>query len=120
MDERRKDQRIVYRKFVQLTFLKVPGNEDLSGETYTCDASDISAGGICLHCEAQPTKGSTVRLKVMRPSPHKAFLMAGHVCWIRPGSEEQQWDLGIMLDESATRNSPDWTAFIAQLGIQPA
>jgi hypothetical protein len=119
VDERRRDQRIVYRKIVQVTLLKVPGKVELTGDTYVCDASDISLHGMCLHIEAEPTVQSTLRLKIMRPPPQKSFLMVGHVRWVHP-NDSATWDIGVLFDENDARNSPEWLAFIANLSANPA
>jgi hypothetical protein len=116
----RKEPRIVYKKIVQATILKAPNHDDISGETYICDASDISVNGVCIHIEVFVPKESTMRLKVMRPAPIKSFVMAGRVRWVRESEPAKLWDIGVLFDESTTRDSPEWLQFIAQLSAKPS
>jgi Tfp pilus assembly protein PilZ len=109
------------RLFVQIVLSAA--DPDLVGSTVSCQALNLSVGGIQFRTDAAIPNGALLDLWVdIRNRPGKFFL-AGEVRWMRPMQEGdpvdgEGWLIGVQLKSGAATDILDWREFHAQATIR--
>lgn len=109
------------RLFVQVVLSSA--DPELVGTTVSCQALNLSVGGIQFRTDMAIPNGSLLDLWVdIRSRPGKFFL-AGEVRWMRPMAEEDPldtdgWVIGVQLKSGAATDILDWREYHAQANIR--
>lgn len=115
MAENRKHKRLPYPEVVQVTLLIVPGLEELSGETFVCNAFDISQDGVSFLIEVELPVHTPVVMKIMRQKPMRSFVHKGEVRWVRPAADVEGFHMGVMFTDAKFEYGKEWLDFVASL-----
>jgi Tfp pilus assembly protein PilZ len=103
------------RLFVQVVLSAA--DPELVGATVSCNAINLSVGGIQFRGNTALPAGTLLDLWVdIRSRPGKFFL-AGEVRWSRPASRdngETEWLVGVQLKSGAATDILDWRDYHAQ------
>lgn len=101
------------RLFVQVVLCS--SDPGLVGTTISCDAVNLSMGGIQFHTHLEIPVGALLDLWVdIRSRPGKFFL-AGEIRWVRPDAEtDGGWIVGVQLKPGAATDIVEWREFHVQ------
>ncbi len=98
----------VERLFVQI--INCEADPDLVGTTVSCQAVDISAGGLKVATERLIPAGCELDIWIdIRSRPGKFFLTSD-VRWSRPGNQEGVFEFGVRLHDGAATDINEWQA----------
>ncbi len=91
---------------------------DLVGTTLSCNAVNLSPGGIQFRTSAPVPGGSLLDLWVDVASRPGKFFLAGEVRWSRPSgytndAGEPEWYVGVQLKSGAATDILDWRDYHA-------
>jgi Tfp pilus assembly protein PilZ len=111
------------RLFVQVVLSAT--DPELVGTTVSCDAINLSVGGIQFRTNAALPAGTLLDLWVDIKSHPGKFFLAGEVRWSRPatpatagadqaGDDDRDWVIGVQLKSGAATDILDWRDFHAQ------
>lgn len=109
------------RLFVQVVLSAA--EPDLVGTTISCQAVNLSVGGIQFHTDTEIPAGTLLDLWVdIRSRPGKFFL-AGEVRWARPANGSEQdggtgWVIGVQLKPGAATDIAEWREFHVQASVR--
>jgi Tfp pilus assembly protein PilZ len=105
------------RLFVQVVLSA--SDPELVGTTVSCDAINLSVGGIQFRTNAALPAGTLLDLWVDIKSHPGKFFLAGEVRWSRPVTDRAQndahgWIIGVQLKSGAATDIMDWREHHAQ------
>ncbi len=89
---------------------------DLVGTTLSCNAVNLSVGGIQFRTDAQVPAGSLLDLWIDVATRPGKFFLAGEVRWCRPVVDEDgnpEWLIGVQLKSGAATDILDWRDYHA-------
>ena len=106
------------RLFVQVVLSA--DDPDLVGTTLSCNAVNLSVGGIQFRTNSPIPTGSLLDLWVDISSRPGKFFLAGEVRWSRPTGHEdangqEEWFIGVQLKSGAATDILDWRDFHAHV-----
>ncbi|MCZ6890465.1 MAG: PilZ domain-containing protein [Gammaproteobacteria bacterium] len=109
------------RLFVQVVLSA--DDPDLVGATLSCNAVNLSIGGIQFRTDAEIATGSLLDLWVDISSRPGKFFLAGEVRWSRPTGQSDvegndEWFIGVQLKSGAATDILDWRDFHGQVSIR--
>ncbi len=93
-------------------------NPDLVGTTLSCNAINLSVGGIQFRTTASVPTGALLDLWVDVCSRPGKFFLAGEVRWSRPTGSmnakgQQEWFVGVQIKSGAATDIIDWRDYHA-------
>lgn len=89
---------------------------DLVGTTLSCNAVNLSVGGVQFRTNAQVPAGSLLDLWIDVATRPGKFFLAGEVRWCRPVVAEDgspEWFVGVQLKSGAATDILDWRDYHA-------
>ena len=115
MVENRKHKRLAYQEIVQVTLLIVPGHDELSGETFVCNACDISQDGVSFLVDVEIPLNTPVVMKIMRQKPMRSFVHKAQVRWVKAAEDVEGFRMGVMFTDASFEYGKEWLDFVASL-----
>lgn len=115
MVENRKHKRLAYQEIVQVTLLIVPGHDELSGETFVCNACDISQDGVSFLIDVEIPLNTPVVMKIMRQKPMRSFVHKAQVRWVKAAEDVEGFRMGVMFTDASFEYGKEWLDFVASL-----
>lgn len=93
-------------------------NPDLVGTTLSCNAINLSVGGIQFRTTASVPTGALLDLWVDVCTRPGKFFLAGEVRWSRPtgsmnANGQQEWFVGVQIKSGAATDIIDWRDYHA-------
>lgn len=89
---------------------------DLVGTTLSCNAVNLSVGGVQFRTNAQVPASSLLDLWIDVATRPGKFFLAGEVRWCRPAVAEdgsKEWMIGVQLKSGAATDILDWRDYHA-------